>query len=166
MTDDTPLPFDLSAVRRKKRTIDFEALRGKESVNGGATCRSRPSRVQGLLPAGWLTLPGGTQILWSACERLFDDHPPFLLSRRNLIPANFIAWEHPDTFDEKVLGFVKRHKAAEVSRRVSGHRVGERSSRFSTPSLTCGRPRAGWRLRRRSTFTKPRARRRASFCSR
>src|ERR1700735_3438040 len=33
MTDDTPLPFDLSAVRRKKLTIDFDG--GNQSSNGG-----------------------------------------------------------------------------------------------------------------------------------
>jgi hypothetical protein len=33
MTDDTPLPFDLSAVRRKKLTVDFGG--GNQSSNGG-----------------------------------------------------------------------------------------------------------------------------------
>jgi hypothetical protein len=34
MTDDTPLPFDLPSVRRKKLTVDFEG--GHQSSNGGA----------------------------------------------------------------------------------------------------------------------------------
>jgi hypothetical protein len=34
MTDDTPLPFDLAAVRRKKLSVDFEG--GNQSSNGGA----------------------------------------------------------------------------------------------------------------------------------
>jgi hypothetical protein len=34
MTDDTLLPFDLPAVRRKKLTADFEG--GNQSSNGGA----------------------------------------------------------------------------------------------------------------------------------
>ena len=34
MTDDTLLPFDLPAVRRKKLTVDFEG--GNQSSNGGA----------------------------------------------------------------------------------------------------------------------------------
>jgi hypothetical protein len=34
MTDDTPLPFDLRSVRRKKLTVDFEG--GNQSSNGGA----------------------------------------------------------------------------------------------------------------------------------
>ena len=33
MTDDTPLPFDLSAVQRKKLTIDFDG--GNQSSDAG-----------------------------------------------------------------------------------------------------------------------------------
>lgn len=33
MTDDTPLPFDLPSVRRKKLTVDFAG--GNQSSNGG-----------------------------------------------------------------------------------------------------------------------------------
>ena len=33
MNDDTPLPFDLPAVRRKKLTVDFEG--GNQSSDGG-----------------------------------------------------------------------------------------------------------------------------------
>jgi hypothetical protein len=36
MTDDTLLPFDLPAVRRKKLAVDFES--GNQSSNGGALC--------------------------------------------------------------------------------------------------------------------------------
>ena len=36
MTDDTLLPFDLPAVRRKKLTVDFEG--GNQSSNGGVLC--------------------------------------------------------------------------------------------------------------------------------
>jgi hypothetical protein len=33
MTDDTPLPFDLPSVRRKKRTVDFAGA--NQSSNAG-----------------------------------------------------------------------------------------------------------------------------------
>ena len=46
MTDDTPLPFDLPAVRRKKLTVDFEG--GNQSSNGGALLLRESERDVGV----------------------------------------------------------------------------------------------------------------------
>src|SRR5271154_5694749 len=46
MTDDTPLPFDLSAVRRKKLTIDFDG--GNQSSNGGLLLLRHADRKLGI----------------------------------------------------------------------------------------------------------------------
>ena len=46
MTDDTPLPFDLSAVRRKKLTVDFGG--GNQSSNGGLLLLRRAERNIGI----------------------------------------------------------------------------------------------------------------------
>src|SRR3984957_15434626 len=46
MTDDTPLPFDLSAVRRKKLTIDFDG--GNQSSNGGLLLLRHAERKLGI----------------------------------------------------------------------------------------------------------------------
>ena len=46
MTDDTLLPFDLPAVRRKKLTVDFES--GKQSSNGGALLLRESERDVGV----------------------------------------------------------------------------------------------------------------------
>jgi hypothetical protein len=46
MTDDTPLPFDLSAVRRKKLTVDFGG--GNQSSNGGLLLLRRAERNLGI----------------------------------------------------------------------------------------------------------------------
>ena len=46
MTDDTPLPFDLSAVRRKKLTVDFGD--GNQSTNGGLLLLRRAERNIGI----------------------------------------------------------------------------------------------------------------------
>jgi hypothetical protein len=46
MTDDTLLPFDLPAVRRKKLTVDFEG--GNQSSNGGARLLRESERAVGV----------------------------------------------------------------------------------------------------------------------
>jgi len=46
MTDDTLLPFDLPAVRRKKLTVDFEG--GNQSSNGGALLLREAERDVGV----------------------------------------------------------------------------------------------------------------------
>ena len=46
MTDDTPLPFDLPSVRRKKLTVDFEG--GNQSSNGGALLLREAERDVGV----------------------------------------------------------------------------------------------------------------------
>jgi hypothetical protein len=46
MTDDTPLPFDLSAVRRKKLTIDFDG--GNQSSDGGLLLLRHAERKLGV----------------------------------------------------------------------------------------------------------------------
>jgi Transposase DDE domain group 1 len=46
MTDDTLLPFDLPAVRRKKLTVDFEG--GNQSSNGGALLLRESERDVGV----------------------------------------------------------------------------------------------------------------------
>jgi hypothetical protein len=42
MTDDTPLPFDLPSVRRKKLTVDFAG--GNQSSNVGLLLLRRAER--------------------------------------------------------------------------------------------------------------------------
>ena len=46
MPDDTLLPFDLPAVRRKKLTVDFEG--GNQSSNGGALLLRESERDVGV----------------------------------------------------------------------------------------------------------------------
>src|SRR5271170_615506 len=46
MTDDTPLPFDLSAVRRKKLTVDFGG--GNQSSDGGLVLLRHAERKLGI----------------------------------------------------------------------------------------------------------------------
>jgi hypothetical protein len=46
MTDDTPLPFDLSAVRRKKLTVDFGGR--NQSSNGGLLLLRSAERKLGI----------------------------------------------------------------------------------------------------------------------
>ena len=46
MTDDTPLPFDMSAVRRKKLTVDFGG--GNQSSNGGLLLLRSAERKLGI----------------------------------------------------------------------------------------------------------------------
>jgi hypothetical protein len=46
MTDDTPFPFDLSAVRRKKLTVDFD--RGNQFSNGGLPLLQHAERKLGI----------------------------------------------------------------------------------------------------------------------
>jgi Transposase DDE domain group 1 len=55
MTDDTPLPFDLSAIRRKKLTVDFGG--GNQSSDGGLLLLRHAERKLGI------------------CERLADAMP-------------------------------------------------------------------------------------------
>ena len=45
MNDDTPLPFDLPAVARKKLTVDFEG--GNQSSDGGQLLLREAERVFG-----------------------------------------------------------------------------------------------------------------------
>ena len=46
MTDDTPLPFDLPSVRRKKLTVDFDG--GNQSSNGGLLLLREAERKLGV----------------------------------------------------------------------------------------------------------------------
>ena len=46
MTDDTPLPFDLPSVRRKKLTVDFAG--GNQSSNGGVLLLREAERNHGV----------------------------------------------------------------------------------------------------------------------
>jgi hypothetical protein len=46
MTDDTPLPFELSAVCRKKLTVDFEG--GNQSSDGGLLLLRHAERKLGV----------------------------------------------------------------------------------------------------------------------
>jgi hypothetical protein len=49
MTDDKLLPFDLSAVRRKKLTVDFEG--GNQSSNGGLLLLRHSGQARGVRAA-------------------------------------------------------------------------------------------------------------------
>jgi hypothetical protein len=46
MLDDTPLPFDLPSVRRKKLTVDFDG--GNQSSNGGLLLLREKERAIGV----------------------------------------------------------------------------------------------------------------------
>ena len=46
MTDNTPLPFDLPSVRRKKLTVDFEG--GNQSSNAGLLLLRQAERELGV----------------------------------------------------------------------------------------------------------------------
>src|SRR5271169_7174009 len=46
MTDDTPFPFDLPSVRRKKLTVDFAG--GNQSSNGGLLLLREAERTRGV----------------------------------------------------------------------------------------------------------------------
>ncbi len=46
MTDNTPLPFDLPSVRRKKLTVDFEG--GNQSSDGGLLLLRQAERKLGV----------------------------------------------------------------------------------------------------------------------
>ena len=46
MTEDTPLPFDLSAVRRKKLTVDFDG--GNQSSDAGLLLLREAERKLGV----------------------------------------------------------------------------------------------------------------------
>ena len=51
MTDDTPLPFDLPAVRRKKLTVDFDG--GNQSSDAGVLLLRAAEREARRVAGGW-----------------------------------------------------------------------------------------------------------------
>jgi hypothetical protein len=53
MTDDTPLPFDLPSVRRKKLTVNFAG--GNQSSNGGVLLLREAERRHGVEPLSAIT---------------------------------------------------------------------------------------------------------------
>jgi hypothetical protein len=74
MPDDTPLPFDLPSVRRKKLTVDFDG--GNQSSNGGLLLLREKERALGV------------------CRRLSDamlqHQPPARLSTRPKNTPTFV----------------------------------------------------------------------------
>ncbi len=78
MTDDTLLPFDLPAVRRKKLTVDFEG--GNQSSNGGALLLREAERDVGVCRRLAETMPDRRDPIMhhaSRCaEPVGSDAPP------------------------------------------------------------------------------------------
>jgi hypothetical protein len=56
MTDDTPLPFDLSAVERKKLTIDFDG--GNQSSDAGLVLLRQAEKKLGVCQRLADAMPG------------------------------------------------------------------------------------------------------------
>ncbi len=67
MTDDTPLPFDLPAVQRKKLTVDFEG--GNQSSDGGLLLRREARRVPRRPPRSPIARPSRIRHAMSSWSR-------------------------------------------------------------------------------------------------
>jgi hypothetical protein len=79
MTDDTPLPFDLPAVRRRKLTVDFDG--GNQSSDAG------------------LLLPRGAQAWRSPAARRDPDRIQHAMFEMVMARASAIVCGHKDAID-------------------------------------------------------------------
>ena len=121
MTDDTLLPFDLPAVRRKKLTVDFEG--GNQSSNGGALLLREAERDVGVCRRLAETMP----------DRRDPDHIQHKMVEMVTARVTAIACGHEDAIDHNDL----RHDP--VMRSAAVRRAARRWAR--------NRPLAGWRMR-------------------
>src|SRR6201989_1038682 len=127
MTDDTPLPFDLPAVRRKKLTVDFEG--GNQSSNGGALLLREAERDVGVCRLLAETMP----------DRRDPDHIQHQMVEMVTARVMAIACGHEDAIDPNDLRHDPLMKVAVGRCPESGAPVGSQSTisrRENAPSKT------------------------------
>src|ERR1700675_1249093 len=112
MTDDTLLPFDLPAVRRKKLTVDFEG--GNQSSNGGALLLRESERGGGVCRR----LAGGVR------HRRDPDHIQQKMVEMVTARVTAIACGHEDAIDHNDLRHDPVMKVAVGRCPVSGAPLG------------------------------------------
>jgi len=137
MTDDTPLPFDLPSVRRKKLTVDFAG--GNQSSNGGVLLLREAERKHGVCRRLAEAMP----------DRRDPDRIRHAMFEMVMARVLAIACGHEDAIDLDRL----RHDPLRSSRSAAVQRAGNRWPR--------NRPSAVWRMRR----ARPRRRGLLRLCS-
>ena len=116
MTDDTPLPFDLPAVRRKKLTVDFEG--GNQSSNGGALLLREAERDVGVCRRLAETMP----------DRRDPDHIQHQMVEMVTARVMAIACGHEDAIDHNDLRHDPLMKVAVGRCPESGAPLGSQST--------------------------------------
>jgi len=116
MTDDTPLPFDLPAVRRKKLTVDFEG--GNQSSNGGALLLREAERDVGVCRLLAETMP----------DRRDPDHIQHQMVEMVTARVMAIACGHEDAIDHNDLRHDPLMKVAVGRCPESGAPLGSQST--------------------------------------
>src|SRR3984893_13496627 len=115
MTDDTPLPFDLPSVRRKKLTVDFAG--GNQSSNGGVLLLREAERKHGVCLRLAEAMP----------DRRDPDRIRHAMFEMVMSRVLAIACGHEDAIDLDRL----RHEAPEETLAEHQHRVARRQSLWS-----------------------------------
>src|SRR6201987_4609486 len=82
MTEDTPLPFDLPAVHRKKITVDFNG--GNQSSNAGLLLLREAERKRGVCQRLGAAIPGHPDP-----ERIVDTMHEMLMARASAIACGY-----------------------------------------------------------------------------
>ena len=116
MTDDTPLPFDLPAVRRKKLTVDFAG--GNQSSNGGALLLREAERDVGVCRLLAETMP----------DRRDPDHIQHQMVEMVTARVMAIACGHEDAIDHNDLRHDPLMKVAVGRCPESGAPLGSQST--------------------------------------
>src|SRR5215475_445402 len=116
MTDDTPLPFDLPSVRRKKLTVDFEG--GNQSSNGGALLLREAERDVGVCRLLAETMP----------DRRDPDHIQHQMVEMVTARVMAIACGHEDAIDHNDLRHDPLMKVAVGRCPESGAPLGSQST--------------------------------------
>src|SRR5450432_3284882 len=116
MTDDTLLPFDLPAVRRKKLTVDFEG--GNQSSNGGALLLREAERDVGVCRRLAETMP----------DRRDPDHIQHQMVEMVTARVTAIACGHEDAIDHNDLRHDPLMKVAVGRCPESGAPLGSQST--------------------------------------
>jgi hypothetical protein len=116
MTDDTLLPFDLPAVRRKKLTVDFEG--GNQSSNGGALLLRESERDVGVCRRLAETMP----------DRRDPDHIQHQMVEMVTARVTAIACGHEDAIDHNDLRHDPLMKVAVGRCPESGAPLGSQST--------------------------------------
>jgi hypothetical protein len=100
MTDDTLLPFDLPAVRRKKLTVDFEG--GNQSSNGGALLLRESERDVGVC----------RRLAGAMPDRRDPDHIQHQMVEMVTARVTAIACGHEDAGERRAAGLAIDHQPA------------------------------------------------------